>query len=27
MKQFKPDTPINSAVPGGAAASSGQALD
>lgn len=27
MKQFKPDTPINSAVPGGAAAGSGQALD
>ena len=27
IKQFKPDTPINSAVPGGAAAGSGQALD
>ena len=27
MKQFKPDTPMNSAVPGGAAAGSGQALD
>jgi predicted rRNA methylase YqxC with S4 and FtsJ domains len=27
MKQFKPDTSINSAIPGGAAAGSGQALD
>ena len=27
IKQFKPDTPMNSAVPGGAAAGSGQALD